>query len=69
MLSRTCTLSSLLPLGVDAKQRAEGTSKTDDAVIEVDPGKSAEGNSQVAKVRGELDAAGGALAITSISHR
>lgn len=55
-------LSSLLPLGVDTDNTAQGTSKTDDAVIEEgNPSETGDGNEDIAKIAEELLLGGSAL--------
>lgn len=55
-------LSSLLPLGVDADDTAQGTSKTDNAVIEEgNPSETGDGNEDIAKIAEELLLGGSAL--------
>ena len=56
-----CRLGSLLPLQVDTDQTAEGTSKTDEAVVEAGPAESGGGNCKIAKIGQELKLAGSAL--------
>lgn len=55
-------LSSLLPLGVDTDDAAQGTSETDNAVIEEgNPSETGDRNEDIAKIAEELLLGGSAL--------
>lgn len=56
--SKTVTLSHLrrlVPLAIHAEQTADGTQKTDNAIVQVSNVQSSEWDAQVAEVRNELD--------------
>jgi DNA recombination-dependent growth factor C len=47
-------LSSLVPLSHQTNQRTDGTSQTDNAIINVDVAEGRDGDEEIAKVRDEL---------------
>jgi hypothetical protein len=55
-------LSCLLPLAIDADSTAEGSSETNNTVVESDPAESGEGDGHVAEIAEKLDLASGAFA-------
>lgn len=63
-------LSSLLPLGVDTDDATQGTSETDNAVIEEgNPSETGDRNEDIAKVAEELLLGGSALTEAYVSTK
>jgi uncharacterized membrane protein YccC len=63
--SRPTPLRSLLPLQVDADQRAQGTRQTNEAIIKGNQAEGRQRDRQIAQVRSQLQLAGRALTTSS----